>query len=406
MIRGSKYLIRNMNKVLIIDTLLIKQPLSRPKLVEITNLSQTTVHEICKELLKKRVIKEDTSSPSEGGRKPRMLTINDKWGFAIGIKIDREGFYSGLVDLGGRVHFKTTYPLPQLKKEESIMETLNGCVNELISKGAEYGKREILGIGIGITGRVSFKEGILMDSPLLGWPSIRLKELLEQETGLPVCVDNDVNVLISAEILYGERKRGANNILCVLIGSGIGGGILLNNNVYRGSYGGAGEFGHMVIDEDGPQCRCGRQGCLTTLASDEFLINEAKKSIFQEKKTKICNLMMGEGLKEPSAEIVLRATFLGDEVASAIYEESVRNLVLGLDNLISIFEPEIIIVGRERLATEPGLLKKIAEFRQKNKLPFLPGIKIVPFSLKKDGWIIGAADLVFQKAMRSPIEIE
>ncbi len=399
-------MIANRSKIIIIDALMLKEPLSRPEIIEITKLSQTTVHLITKSLIEDGIIKEDRIGHSSGGRKPVLLRINKKGGFALGIKIDESGIYTSLVDLGGNTCIRRKDSLPPSNNEIEVIETLIKCIKKLLAKNNEYDFIKILGIGIGITGIVNYFEGILIKSHLLSWKNIRFKVLLEKEFKIPVFLDNDVNVLLSAESRYGRWKM-MENIVCIMIGYGIGGGIITNNNVYRGSYGASAEFGHMVIDKNGPLCRCGRQGCLTVLASDEFIIKEVEKSISQGRKTKISKLMVDGKLNQPSMKIIIDALLEGDELASEIYEKALKNLVIGLVNIINIIDPQIILIGREKLPTESILIEKIGELlKDTTQYAYYKKIKIVPFSLQKDGWNIGAADLVFQKIIRTPMEIQ
>lgn len=402
LIRKKAQLQINSSKIAVINVLLEKGPLSRPEIMKQTGLSQTSIHEVTKELVDRGILLERGIGESSGGRKPVLLEVSTEVGFALGIKVDANGITTAVVDLLGNIVHRTAAELPKSRDEESITakiaETITNVINE---SGKKDGQTGLLGIGIGISGIVNAETGVLLESPILKLKNIRLRELLEEQFEVPVFVDHDVNVLLSAETRYG-RWKNEKNILCVMVGNGIGGGIILDSRVYRGSNGASAEFGHMVIDTHGPLCRCGKHGCLTTLASDQYAIDQAQKLLEEGRAHRLQNQLADGG--KPSVDLIIKAALSGDPDIDPLYKSWVYNLALGIDNLIRIFDPQIILVGRESVPTEPELIETLTgNLREINTLSLYSNVKLMPFSLEKDGWNIGAADLVFQKVIREPL---
>jgi glucokinase len=218
-----------------------------------------------------------------------------------------------------------------------------------------------------------------------------------------VFVDNDVNVLLAAEGRHGRLKNGQNTI-CVMIGSGIGGGITIGSDIYRGTSGGSAEFGHISIDRNGPRCRCGKQGCLTTLASDQFMVSEFERRMVKGEDSIVGDHMDRLGLSHPTVSLIVEAAAAGDPLALDIYRRIVRNLALAIDNLVRIFDPEVILVVSEELTTETMLLNELQKSLQSiATIQSEEKWKLVGFSVDTQAWITGAAELVFRDALSLPL---
>ncbi len=387
----------------VLNLLLAEGPLSRPEIMKKTGLSQTAVHEVVKELSRLELISEQGIGASSGGRKPLLLQVDCRQGSAVGVKVDSRGISAALVDLAGGIIGRSSATLPTERTEDGIVESIGSTIASVIDGGG--GVFGVLGIGIGVSGIVDADDGRLLESPILQLKDISIGSRIRERFGLPVIVDHDVNVLLTAENRYG-RLPDAKNIICVMVGRGIGGGIITDSRLYRGSNGASAEFGHMVIAADGPRCRCGKQGCLTTLASDEYILKELQTLAAADRDTLKLSLPKietggGEGEREVAALVAGART--GVPALRDLYRRWVYNLAVGIDNLIRIFDPGIVLVGRETLETEDELLDTLREFlKGLNTLSLYSGVELRPFSLHRDGWNLGAADLVFQKTLRGP----
>jgi len=399
--RGNKQLIKELNRALVINTILNYGPISRTRISEITDLGLSTVSNIVADLIKKDLIYETGEEESSGGRRPILLEFNCNDRFVLGIKIGLDGIIVALLNLKSKILDKGFIPSPVKQDEKTVLGVLIKEIQELINRNHIRSKK-IVGCGIGVSGFVHQKEGVLRSSKILGWKEIKFKEILEKKCNFPVFVDKDVNALALAEKRFGMGK-GINNFICIAIGKGIGAGIVIKGNIYHGSYGGAGDFGHMVIDQDGPLCYCGKRGCLEVFSSDQFIINKTKEVILSNETTLLKSLWGEEdGLDSVSVEMTLKAAQKGDVVAKNIFQEAGRNLGVGVVNLITLFDPELILVGGEGIRAGELILQPMREvvinnFSQRKE------IKIIPLQAGEEGWLVGAAELVLSEVFKTPI---
>jgi glucokinase-like ROK family protein len=399
--RGNKQLIKELNRAIVINTILNYGPISRTRISEITDLGLSTVSNIVADLIKKELIYETGEEESSGGRRAILLEFNCNNRFVLGIKIGLDGIIIGLVNMKSKVLGQHFIPSPIKSSEKIVLEVLIKTIRDLINKN-HIKAEKIVGCGIGVSGLVNQKEGILVFSKILGWKKIRFKEFLEKEFNFPIFVDKDVNVLTLAEKRFGVGKK-INNFICITIGKGVGAGIVIKGDIYHGKYGGAGDFGHIIIDKDGPLCYCGKRGCLETFSSDQFIINKIKEALSNQRETIIKDfLKKKEDLNSITVDTVLKAAQKGDVISKNIFQEVGENLAMGIVNLISLFDPELIVVGGEGVkASElifPTMLKVI-----RDNFPFKKEIKIAPLQPGEEGWIIGAAELVLSEVFKTPI---
>ncbi|HAJ33464.1 MAG TPA: hypothetical protein DCK79_08865 [Candidatus Atribacteria bacterium] len=399
--RGNKQLIKELNRAVVINTILNYGPVSRTRISEITDLGLSTVSNIVADLIKKELIYETGEEESSGGRRAILLEFNCNDRFVLGIKIGLDGIIIGLVNMKSKILDQYFIPSLIKSKEKMVLEILIKAMQDLINKN-HIKMEKIIGCGIGVSGLVNQKEGVLVFSKILGWEKIRFKEFLEKEFNFPIFVDKDVNVLTLAEKRFGVGKK-INNFICITIGKGVGAGIVIKGDIYHGSHGGAGDFGHIIIDKDGPLCYCGKRGCLETFSSDQFIINKIKEALSNQQDTIIKDfLKKKEDLNSITVDTVLKAAQKGDIISKNIFQEVGKNLAMGIVNLISLFDPELIVVGGEGVKARelifPTMLKVI-----RDNFPFKKEIKIVPLQPGEEGWIIGAAELVLSEVFKTPI---
>ncbi len=398
--RGNKQLIKELNRAIVINTILNYGPISRTRISEITDLGLSTVSNIVADLIKKELIYETGEEESSGGRRAILLEFNCNNRFVLGIKIGLDGIIIGLVNMKSKVLDQYFIPSPIKSSEKIVLEVLIKAIRNLIDKNS-IEVEKIIGCGIGVSGLVNQKEGTLVFSKILAWKEIRFKELLEKEFNFPIFVDKDVNALTLAEKRFGVGKK-INNFICITIGKGVGAGIVIKGDIYHGSYGGAGDFGHIIIDKDGPLCYCGKRGCLETFSSDQFIINKIKGALSNQQDTIKDFLKKKEDLNSITVDTVLKAAQKGDIISKNIFQEVGKNLAMGIVNLISLFDPKLIVVGGEGVKAGelifPTMRKVI-----RDSFPFKKEIKIVPLQPGEEGWIIGAAELVLSEVFKTPI---
>ena len=264
---------------------------------------------------------------------------------------------------------------------------------------AKVDKGKILGIGIGTPGLLDKKEGKVIYSVYPGWRNVEIKKLIEEVTELPVVIDTDTNAPALGEHWFGAGKK-ARNLIYITIGPGVGAGIIIGGKIYQGVDGTAGEFGHTVIDPEGPLCRCGNRGCLETLAAEPSLVNRVKRSIESGKKTTITESVSKE---EITPEVIYKAALEGDSLAREAIAQVGRYLGMGVIGLINLLNPEFIIIGGRIIQAARLLIQSVEDVVSRYALP-IPArrVRILPAYLGEDAGVIGAATLVLQNIFEIP----
>jgi glucokinase len=253
------------------------------------------------------------------------------------------------VDLGGtKIDAVLADDCGNIKKRE-LKETRagegpNAVIQRIIDAVKSVSSdNKIAAVGIGAAGIIDVETGLITVSPNLpGWHNIKLKEILERELDVITFVDNDATVATIGEHKFGIAVR-CDHFVCVTLGTGIGGGVVTNGQIYRGICGSAGEIGHMTIDINGPLCACGNRGCWESLASGTALEREAKDKIAQGIKTSIPNYAKGN--RRVTAKNIYLAAQDGDSLAKGLIEQLGFYVGVGLANLVNIFNPQLIVIS-------------------------------------------------------------
>ncbi len=263
----------------------------------------------------------------------------------------RRDYYLGL-DLGGtslRVCLARGLKEPlssvKIKTEaegglEHVLDRIQMGI-DLLLKRRGVSLAEVRALGLGAPGEVDFQAGMVCHAPNLGWVDIPLQGLLEERLGLSVKIDNDANVAAWGEYTLGAG-RGMENLLYLSVGTGIGGGIIINGSLYRGASGGAGEFGHLILKEDGPRCGCGNRGCLEAMVAGPALVKGARLVALEEE-----TLMeeLAGSVEKIEGEVVTQAARKGDRRAQELFSELGYRLGTALISLTNIFNPEGVVIG-------------------------------------------------------------
>ncbi|MBI9043677.1 MAG: ROK family transcriptional regulator [Anaerolineaceae bacterium] len=389
--KGNRVLIRAINRSTVLNTIKNLGPISRKDIAQLTGLSAATITGITAVILKEKLILEKFEGDSSGGRKPILLTINPRGGYVIGLKLSERHITAALTDLDASILQSTTTEFSS-QRVENIIDCIVQSADHLISK-SKIQKGKLLGIGIGLAGIVDSRNGIIRNSPIFGWKDVDLASQIHKKLGIPVFIDNDVNTLTIAEQWFG-KGQGINNFLTVTIGRGVGLGIVVNGQIYHGHSGGAGEFGHIVINPEGPLCDCGKHGCLESYISDPGLIAIAK------------DLYISGNLAQDVNHIseLLQLADNGNQVAKEIFSGAGSILGRGLADLINLFNPELIIVSGEGMRASHLIMDSMQSAINEYVMPGLRGsTNLMIDTWADDAWARGAAGLVLQDFFESPI---
>jgi len=374
--KGDQELVKEQNRALVINAIRREGSLSRTEIAERTGLAPSALTRLSRDLLDEGILVETGKSDSSGGRRAILVSLNPDYAVTIGIKVESTRLIAASVDLLGAIRDRHTLPLTDTTPEAVI-----DGVAELTA--ALSGER-VLGIGIAISGFVDPMSGTEVYTPILGWRNVPLRDPISSRLNLPVWVENDVNALSLAERWYGAG-RAFRHFVCVTVGEGIGAGVVIHGDVYRGAFGGAGELGHITINPDGPVCRCQERGCLEVYASDRFLIEEAGRM----------------GLQDISE--LVRSAREGNADAAAVFAKMGAYLGSGAKNLVNLLNPEALILGGERMDASDLFMPALEEEVCRHSFPSeAEQLRIVPAELGSDGFLIGSATLVTADFFRVP----
>jgi len=260
--------------------------------------------------------------------------------YVVGIDLGGTKIYAALAKLDGELVAEIIEPTE--KDGKALLAQLLNIVKKVLDRGG-ISREKVLGIGIGAPGTIDFKTGTVITAPNLPWENYPLKIKMQAELRLPVEVENDANLAALGEFKYGAG-RGFKDLVYVTVSTGVGAGIIIGGQLYRGSSGSAGELGHTVVEPGGPKCNCGKKGCLEVMASGTAIGRMARQLVDDGFGQGI--LKLAGGKKENiTAKTVGNAFLAGDTEARAILEEVAFYLGIGLSNVINLLNPALLVLG-------------------------------------------------------------
>ncbi len=386
----NQQLVKKENKSVVFNVIMNHSPISRADIAQKCGLNKGTVSSLVAELLEEQLIYESGPGESSGGRRPVMLLFNQGAGYSVGIDLGVNYILGVLTDLHGNIVITKNEKYINVSFEDTL-NRVKSVISSLIDAGppSPYG---IVGIGIGAPGIVN-KEGDILLAPNLGWKNVSLTAELENMFNVPVIVENEANAGA-----YGEKKFGIgqpfDDLIYVSAGIGIGTGIIINGELYKGINGYSGEFGHMTIDRNGMQCRCGNKGCWELYASEQSLLSKANE------------MNLGITNDVNLGEILLLAQS-GEQAASQLLEEVGKNLGLGIINIIHAFNPQQIIIGNRLAAARQWIEPQVQDVIGRFTLPFhQTDIKIDFSDLSLPSSALGVAAFSTENFLKSKLQMQ
>ncbi|UOQ44260.1 ROK family transcriptional regulator [Halobacillus salinarum] len=313
-----------------------KGPLSRVDISKQLNISKPTLTRIIEKLMEADILKEKGLAVSTGGRRPILLQFNEDCSYAIGVELGRSEIKLALTNLIGRCLFYSTATAASNSSLTTISKLVKTLMKEAINE-TNVNPAYILGVGVGMPGPFNEKpDGTISPPNFYGLREIALKEKLEQELHYPVTIDNDANIAALAEKWFGAGVDSS-CFAFVMADVGVGTGLVVNHDLYRGENGEAGEIGHSTIDVNGERCVCGNVGCLETFVSIPAILKKLKNRLDDERTDLFA--------EELSLESIPKAHRNHSLLAKEILEETGFYLGVGITNVINLYNPEKIIIG-------------------------------------------------------------
>lgn len=306
---------------------------------------------------------------------------------AIGLDIGGTKIAGAVVDGHGTVVAEHVEPTPAESSGEAVTEVLLSMIDRFRAH------HDAVAIGVGAAGIVGWPAGVMLWAPNNAYRDWPVREQLEKATNLPVIVDNDANVAALAEAHLGKPYP---NMVFITVGTGIGGGLVLDGQIYRGPTGLGAELGHIILNPDGPQCGCGNHGCFEAYASGTALARMARDAAADDPQGLIARLGAEDG--EVTGHTVVKAVHHGDETAKAVFARLGRWLGVGIASLANIFEVDAVVVGGGLVETGELLLGPArTAAREYAYAPTARGIApILPSTFGADAGKIGAALLALE----------
>lgn len=315
---------------------------------------------------------------------------------AIGIDLGGTKLEVALVDSAGNVKIRERIATKVQEGASSIISDIVTLIKKIQSNSNE----QILGIGLGTAGQVETITGKVHFSPNLNWVNVPLQAELAKALQLPVIVTNDVRAATWGEWLHGAGV-GAEDLICLFIGTGIGGGIISGGHLLTGCSNSAGEVGHMTIELNGPPCTCGNWGCFEALASGWAIAKQAKHAVQQDPAMGKKMLELSGGIDNLSAKIVFEAFQQEDPLAQKIMAKVEEALIAGVAGLVNALNPKKVILGGGIIQGRPEFVPAVREGIKKRALKAAyESVEIVQSKLFGDAGVVGAAALAMRSAFQ------
>ncbi len=399
-------MVREINLSTVLRYLHASAPLSRAGLAQLTGLNKTTVSSLVEELLNRGLLRELGLDTSSGGRPATLLDLDPEAGCIIGVALGVDFVSAILSDTLGQIRWRRLQQTDPMQSQKTMIDLTLRIVDEAATAGRSSGAR-LLGLGLATPGTVNLQDGVLVFSPNLQWHNVPLRVIFQEHTGLPVFVDNDANAAAVAEHLFGVARQ-AQNFLSVFCGVGVGGGLFLNGQLYRGAHGFAGEIGHtnFMVEHYRRPCRCGNRGCWETSVAQDAVLERIRTRLAARRDSLIPRLMAEQGLPL-TLSVVIQAADASDAEAIEALTETGSLLGLGVANLISIFNPEMIVIGGPLSAAGKYLLPAIKEAAGRTVLPEIyQQVQILLSAFGPDASVVGAAALVVEALLSNPTSVK
>jgi predicted NBD/HSP70 family sugar kinase len=381
---ARRQLLKALNRATILNIIKTYGPIARADIARITDLSPAAVTHQTAELIDDGLIFEKQEGDSRGGRRPILLALNAAGTYVVGAKLAEDFAALAVANLNADVITQTTFKLTA-REPEAVCDQLAGDIRALLRDiGIEPNR--ILGVGVGMAGIIDSANGICRVSPYNGWRDVPFADLLEDRLDTDVYLDNDVNTLTRVERLYGPGQH-VDDFLVVTVGRGVGLGIVAGGEVYRGSRGSGGEFGHTIVDPDGFLCSCGNRGCLETFVADPWLLRRARIN----------------GLEVDTPEALVSAAQAGDPVARHTFTDAGMTLGRAVANLVNLFNPAMLILSGEGARAGDLLFAPMRATVEKHTFgPLMGDVEVRVEPLSDEAWARGAASLVLGRIFGAP----
>jgi predicted NBD/HSP70 family sugar kinase len=376
---------------------------SRIDLVERTGFSAGAITGIVQSLVRRGLVTESASTArlSATGRRPVALHVRRDAAYLVGVDLGSFYLRTVVTDMLGnvvhRAQIETNLPAG---REQVLLRTFEAIRTAMRDGGVP--RKSIRGIGIGHSGIIDSLTGTVLSFPRPGqmteWKNVPLREMIEDDFSLPCILEDSVRAIALAERRYGHARE-LNDFVYIDVGMGIGAGIVLDGKLYRGFGGGAGELGHMTVEENGPLCCCGNNGCLEMMASCAAIMRAARNAIEQGVDSRIRELVSGD-FRQLSIEVIAQAAQENDSLAFRVLDEAVAHIGVALADLVNLLNPGVVIFGGPLFRSAPHLLNALKRVLKQRALERSANqVQLCVSHLGSEAGALGAARAASEKVL-------
>jgi glucokinase-like ROK family protein len=373
------------NRNLVLKTIFGHEQISRAETARITQLTRTTVSDIVSDLIDQGLIRETGVGQSQGGKNPILLSVVEDSRWLVGLDLAQNQFRAAVVNLRGKIRGVVAMPVDVNNRDGvAALKLVYQILDQLIGETSQ----PLSGIGVGTPGLINTNEGMVVNAVNLNWKNLPLTHLLQERYGLPVNVLNDCQAAAMGEKTYGQDFQDDENLVLINVHHGIGAGIIINGAIYRGDGGSAGEIGHVVVVREGGEiCRCGKRGCLETVASARALIRNARQSIEHHPESKLPS-----DPQQITLETVEEAFKAGDVLARDLVLDTARYLGIAISNLVGVLNIQKIVLEGDMTRFGAPWLDMIRQSMMDYSLDWpLQNTRVELGTLGENAVILGAA---------------
>ena len=346
------------NRDLVLKTIFANQPISRAEIARVTKLTRATVSDMITSFITAGLVEEVGLGSSIGGKSPILLSLVADARYMVGLNLGQDKFIGSVVNLLGEI--KETIEIPVADSDgQQALQYVYQILDQLLQKNWQ----PIVGIGVGTPGLVNTRDGIVLNAVNLDWQDLPLAHLLEKRYHLPVSVLNDSQANAIGEFVYGRKHQPESNLVVVNLRHGIGAGILINGSLFQGDGGGAGEIGHVMVQENGILCRCGKRGCLETVSSVKAVVSRAQQLARNYPHSSLA--------KDPANitfDSIVAAFQTNDPLAQLVAGDAARYLGYSFANLVGTLNIHNIVITGEMSRLGEGWMNLIKDSMQQSGL--------------------------------------
>ena len=322
------------NRDLVLKTIFDHDAISRAEIARLTKLTRATVSDMVASLIEEGLVEEVGYGESIGGKAPILLSLVADSRYLIGLNLAQDKFIGSVVNLRGEIKETVEFPVNGSDGEQALQ-----LVYQILDKLTKHNWRPLVGIGVGTPGLVNTQEGIVVNAVNLDWQDLPLAYLLKSRYGLPVTVLNDSQATAIGEFVYGGSHPSDSNLVVITVKHGLGAGILINGHLFQGDGGGAGEIGHVVVQENGTLCRCGKYGCLETVASARAVLQRTIALA-----PEYANSELAKNPESISLDAIEAAWQANDSLAERVVSDAAHYLGTSIANLIGVLNIQKIVL--------------------------------------------------------------